>query len=310
VATDVNPRALAFTRISAALNGISNVETRLGSLFEPVEEESFDLITCNAPYVISPETKWQYRDGGLPADELSARVVGGAGAALADGGFATLLVSWLAESEDDPDGHVREWIDATGCDAWILGLSGADPLEHAASWNDHLTDDAGSYGRTLDEWMSYFRELGAGWISEGAVLLHRRDGHPHPVRADEVSTDDLEHAGAQIERAFAARALLSQLEDEEDLLDEELTLAGEVSLEERIDPATRTRESRLVLEEGTFLEVECPPSVAESLIGLDGVTTLRESVERLGLPQKAEAALRTDALNTLLDLLELGFVDV
>ena len=55
IATDVNARALAFTQISAALNGIDNVETRLGSLFEPVAGETFDLITCNAPYVISPE---------------------------------------------------------------------------------------------------------------------------------------------------------------------------------------------------------------------------------------------------------------
>ena len=310
VATDVNPRALGYTALNAALNGFDNVETRLGSLFAPVSGETFDLITCNAPYVISPETKWQYRDGGLPADEFSARVVGGAAAALADDGFATLLVSWLAESEDDPDGRVREWIDETGCDAWVIGLSGADPLEHAATWNDHLNDDPAALGRALEEWSAYFRTLGAGWISEGAVLLHRRDGRPHDVRADEVTPDELEHAGPQIERAFAAHALLAGLEHRDDLLDEEFELAEQVSLELRIDPATRARESRLVLEEGTFPEVDCPPAVADALSGLDGVTTLREAVERLGLPRKAEADVREEALNTLLDLLELGFVDL
>src|SRR5207253_5986818 len=98
VATDVNPRALAFTRISAALNGIDNVETRLGSLFEPVAGETFGLITCNAPYVISPEHRWQYRDAGFPADEFSRQVVTAAAAHLADDGFASVLVSWLAES--------------------------------------------------------------------------------------------------------------------------------------------------------------------------------------------------------------------
>ena len=77
IATDVNARALAFTEISAAMNGIDNVETRLGSLYEPVEGELFDLITCNAPYVVSPERRWQYRDGGLPGDQLSERVVRG-----------------------------------------------------------------------------------------------------------------------------------------------------------------------------------------------------------------------------------------
>ena len=54
VATDVNARALAFTELNAALNGLSNIECRPGSLFEPVAGETFDLITCNAPYVVSP----------------------------------------------------------------------------------------------------------------------------------------------------------------------------------------------------------------------------------------------------------------
>src|SRR5436190_6335813 len=72
VATDVNARALAFTELNAALNRIRNVECRPGSLFEPVAGETFDLITCNAPYVVSPESRWAYRDSGFPADEVPA----------------------------------------------------------------------------------------------------------------------------------------------------------------------------------------------------------------------------------------------
>src|SRR4029079_19686558 len=92
VATDLNRRALAFTRVNAGLNGLANIDTRLGSLFEPVAGERFDLIVCNAPFVVSPETRFVYRDGGLAGDELSARVVAGAAAHLARGGIATLLV--------------------------------------------------------------------------------------------------------------------------------------------------------------------------------------------------------------------------
>ncbi len=174
IATDVNPRALAFTAINAALNDLGNVETRLGSLYDPVAGEQFDLITCNAPYVVSPESRWQYRDGGLPADELSHRVVEQAAAALADDGLASLLVSWVAESEDEPDERVVGWLAHARCDAWVLGLEGADPLAHAAGWNEHLAVDPQAYGAALDEWLAYFDQLGVGWISEGAVLLHRR----------------------------------------------------------------------------------------------------------------------------------------
>src|SRR5437763_131753 len=88
VATDVNARALAFIELNAALNGVTNVECRRGSLFEPVAGETFDLITCNAPYVVSPESRWAYRDSGLQADEISERGVHEAAAHLTDGGFA------------------------------------------------------------------------------------------------------------------------------------------------------------------------------------------------------------------------------
>ena len=310
VATDVNPRALAFTALNAALNGFANVETRLGNLFAPVAGESFDLITCNAPYVISPETKWQYRDGGLPADEFSARVVEGAAAALADDGYATLLVSWLSESEDEPDGRVYEWLDGNGCDAWVLGLAGADPLEHASTWNDHLVDDDAALGQALDLWTDYFRGLDVGWITEGAVLLHRRSGRPHGPRIDPVAADELEHAGAQIERAFAAHGLLAELEDEDELLDAPLALADNVSLETRFDPHTRERDARLLLDEGTYPDVELAPAVADALAALDGDSTLREGIDRLGLPRKAENAVRAEALDALRDLLELGFLEL
>jgi methylase of polypeptide subunit release factors len=310
IATDVNPRALAFTSLNAALNGFDNVEVRLGSLFAPVAGESFDLVTCNAPYVISPETKWQYRDGGLPADELSERVVRGALEVLAEDGYATLLVSWLAESEDDPDGRVFDWLEGGDCDAWVLGLAGADPLEHASTWNDHLADDHPALGDALDRWTAYFRELRVGWITEGAVLIHRRGGAPHPARVDPASADELERAGPQIERAFAAHAFLAALESEDELLDEQLSLADAVTIETRLDPHTRERETRFLLDEGTYPDLECPPAVADALSSLDGGSTLREGIERLGLPRKADAALRAEAIDALRDLLELGFVEL
>ena len=92
IATDVNPRALAYTTLNAALNGLHNVECRQGSLFEPVEGETFGLITCNAPYVISPETRWVYRDSEFSEDGVSERVLLSAAAHLADDGYAAMLV--------------------------------------------------------------------------------------------------------------------------------------------------------------------------------------------------------------------------
>jgi methylase of polypeptide subunit release factors len=313
IATDVNARALAFTQINAALNGIDNVETRLGSLFDPVAGETFDLITCNAPYVISPERRWQYRDGGLPGDQLSERVVREAAQHLADGGHASVLVSWLAQSEDDPDERVHAWLDGNGCDAWVLGLSAADPLDHAAGWNEHFTGDPDSMGAALDEWAAYFAALEAGWISEGGVLMRKRDGDHHVVRADPVDEDDLEFASDQIERVFAALGLIAE-EGASAILEARLTLADDVRFDQELDRHGDVQEVRIVLDAGTCPEVELEPETAELLTTLDGHRTLDEAIDHMvrrhELGKREASELRQDALQATRELFEQGFFEL
>ena len=313
IATDVNARALAFTQISAALNGIDNVETRLGSLFEPVAGETFDLITCNAPYVISPERRWQYRDGGLPGDQLSERVVREAAVHLSDGGHASVLVSWLAESEDDPDERIHDWLEGNGCDAWVLGLSGADPLDHAAGWNEHFAGDPDAMTAALDEWAEYFAALEAGWITEGAVLMRKRDGDHHVVRADPVDEDELEFASDQIERVFAALTLIAE-EGAGAILEARLSLADEVRFEQELDRHGKVREVRIALDEGTCPELELELEAAELLTTLDGQRTLDRAIERavrrLELGKREASDLRHDAVRVTRELFEQGFFEL
>ena len=254
VATDVNERALAFTALNAALNELENVETRHGSLFEPVAGQEFGLITCNAPFVVSPETRWVYRDGELPVDELSERVVREASKRLADGGWATLLVSWVVRDVDAPNERPLEWVSEIGCDAWILSNSDSDPLDHAASWNDHLT--GADLEEALDRWSAYFSELGVHRIVEGAVILNRRD-RENSVREDDFDGDELEEAGEQIQRAFANRRL-----SKEQLL--HARLAPGASVEQTLRGG-RTVSASVTLDGGTFAEVDVPPVTAEAL---------------------------------------------
>src|SRR5206468_331760 len=129
---------------------------------------------------------------------------------LTEGGYAAVLVSWLAFDEDNPDERVIEWAEATGCDSWILSTLNSDPLTHAAEWNSHLVGEA--FGEALDEWTQYFDSLGVQLVSEGAVVLHKtRRGGEHSARVDDLDEDDLDDAGDQILRAFEARARLAGL---------------------------------------------------------------------------------------------------
>jgi methylase of polypeptide subunit release factors len=304
VATDVNDRALAYTELNAALNGLTNIECRHGSLFEPVVGETFDLITCNAPFVISPEDTWAYRDGGLRGDAFSERLVRGAAARLAEGGYATLLASWIATDDDEPDEHALAWVEGSGCDCWILSAYDWDPLDHAADWNSHFGGDPDAFGDVLDDWIAYLDELGASSVVEGAIILNRRAGTVQTMRSDSIDAEAIEEAGDQVQRAFESRARLA---GRDDLLDARLVPAMALRLERDLEPsgsASVATGARIHIVDGMQQTVEAPSAVLEVLERLDGRATLGESVRSVDV--------RDDALAVCRELLEVGalrFVD-
>lgn len=70
IATDINPHALECAVKTIIANKAYNVELREGHLFQPVENEKFDLILFNTPYLPSSEDE-------SVDDELDAAWSGG-----------------------------------------------------------------------------------------------------------------------------------------------------------------------------------------------------------------------------------------
>jgi release factor glutamine methyltransferase len=74
VLSDINRRALRFSRINALLNGIENVEVIERNLFAHLAG-TFDVIIANPPYLVDP-LKRLYRHGGGPlGSKLSLDIV-------------------------------------------------------------------------------------------------------------------------------------------------------------------------------------------------------------------------------------------
>jgi methylase of polypeptide subunit release factors len=289
VAVDVNPRALAYTALNAALNGLDNVECRPGSFFEPAAGETYDLITCNAPYVVSPENRWTYRDSDFHGDDVSAHVVAAAAAHLAQGGYATMLGSWLVTGDGDSEERPVAWVEETGCDGWVLASQETDALGHAVSWNAEFFGDTATYTAALDEWTRYLAELGARAVAEGAILLHRRGAERATVRVDEIDEESLEPAGTQIRRAFANRARLEGMQSR-DLPAARLARAMPLNFER----ALGKRSGELALDGGTRSLLPATKTAAGIVERLDGKATL----SRLGADRAAVSLCR--------ELLELG----
>ncbi|MDX6674502.1 MAG: hypothetical protein QOH11_1920 [Solirubrobacteraceae bacterium] len=300
VATDVNPRALAFTRFNAALNGLANIDCREGPWFEPVARERFDLIVGNPPFVVSPESAFLYRDAGLPGDSVSRDLVAGAAEHLADGGFAHLVCNW-AHPPDDWTAPVRRWVAETGCDAWALCFSSSDALQYAASWNAHLKDtDPAGFEAVIARWLDYYETLGIEAIAYGLVIMRRRSSGPNWFRAAAVRGYPSGDPTAHLTRLFAA----DQARDDEALLAARLTPAPGQMVDQLLvaeAPGYRTERAIIRVAPGVGVQCEVDGAAIAVLKGCDGRRSLREVVAENG---GHEAAI----LPAMRRLLELGLV--
>ncbi|MBQ0985398.1 methyltransferase [Streptomyces sp. F63] len=192
-ATDVNPRALGFTRLTLALSGAHEADLRQGSLYEPVAgEEPFDLIVSNPPFVISPGARLTYRDGGMAGDDLCRTLVRQSAEHLADGGYCQLLANWEHREGEDWRARIRAWV-PPGCDAWIVQREVQDVSQYAELWlrdaGDHRAGPE-AYAARYEAWLEEFEArgttaVGFGWISvrkSGSVRPSViAEEWPHPV---------------------------------------------------------------------------------------------------------------------------------
>lgn len=96
-AVDINPLALRYTAINAALAGVSNVSVEHSNLLDGVTG-NFDLIVANPPYMLDVGERTYRHGGGSLGAELSLRIVEQARERLSAGG-SLLLYTGVAMVE-------------------------------------------------------------------------------------------------------------------------------------------------------------------------------------------------------------------
>ena len=191
VATDISERALELAALNAELNGISNIEFRLGSLFDPVAGERFDHIISNPPFVITPRTEgvpsYEYRDGGLVGDahrrggrdgcgrppepgrnRPAARQLGVPRGCRVDRERERRRVRPAAPWLDAPNGT-----EGTPLDAWIIEREAQGPTDYAETWirDGGTRPDTADFDRLYGAWLDDFEARGVSKVGFGYMLL-------------------------------------------------------------------------------------------------------------------------------------------
>ncbi|QNP64451.1 DUF7059 domain-containing protein [Streptomyces genisteinicus] len=235
-ATDLNPRALDFTRLTLALSGAREADLREGSLFEPAGSATYDLIVSNPPFVISPGARLTYRDGGMGGDDLCRSLVQQAGERLNDGGYAQFLANWQHVEGEEWQERLRSWV-PRGCDAWIVQREVQDVTQYAELWlrdsGDHRADP-GAYAARYDAWLDEFEARGTRAVGFGWITL-RKSGSDRPSVVTEEWPHPVEQPLGESVRAHFDRQDYLRASDDAALLADRFVLSPDV-VQEQVGP--------------------------------------------------------------------------
>ncbi|HAM43978.1 MAG TPA: transferase [Propionibacteriaceae bacterium] len=309
VATDLNPRALQLATITLGLAQVE-ADLRLGSLYEPVAAERFDLIVTNPPYVISPPARSElvYREGRQVSDGLMRTVVTEAVEHLNPDGTLIVLGNW-ALTDQPWEERLSEWIAPTGCDALVLQREVLDPYEYVELWlADAGLDSTTEYAQRYTEWLDYFDDCGIRRIGMGWLAL-RASGREHP----QVRIEDWPHAvhqpvGAAIAGHFAGVAA-AQLSDEQLLARRWRRRPGVI--QETIGVPGEADPQHLVLRQQYGLGRATEPGTAVAAVfgACDGELPLSVLIDAVGsLLGVEEIPLRAQTLTLLRRLISDGYL--
>lgn len=295
VGTDVNPRALALARRSAELNGIRNVQWREGDWYAPVRGERFDLIACNPPYVVSPDTRLLFRDG----SEAVEGVVRATGEHLAPGGLAHFLVNWVHDP-DDWVGPLRPWV-PPGCDALAVHHATMRPHQYADTW----VAPGPRHEEEVARWLRWYRDRAIQAIGAGFLLLRRRrDDGPPRLQALEAVTPATPRAGVHVERILHGTDLVGRGDDA--LREQRLRIVDGVRVEQttrRRGGAWQAEAARVRVVPTVGVQTTVPADLVVLLWRLDGQRQLGALLAELSGGQGDEA------LTLARRLVELGFAE-
>ncbi|MBI1897853.1 MAG: methyltransferase domain-containing protein [Acidobacteria bacterium] len=151
-AFDIAPRSVHFAEFNARLNGIGNITTGAGDLFDPAGDLTFDCIVAHPPYVPVRERKWIYMDGGEDGEEITRRIIQALPRYLRPDGRFYVRALAAERKHARYEDRVREWLAAAAPEfdlaliisktlkpdeyAMLAAVKSVSPLQEMRGWHD------------------------------------------------------------------------------------------------------------------------------------------------------------------------------
>jgi methylase of polypeptide subunit release factors len=213
LATDINPRAIALSRLNATMNGISNIDFRVGDLFDPLEGETFDLIVSQPPYCALPcgVERRAFLHGGVRGDELPLKVLSQVARHLRPGGRAILLVEWPEIQGQSIEERIASAVPSNDANILILkyptrGLDDFCTRYAAIDYPDLGTE----FERSAILRREHLESLAVCGLTQTVIVVQRNSAGLRWSGTFEIPAQDADWVtSARIDKLVAARDLLA-----------------------------------------------------------------------------------------------------
>ncbi|MFT4185771.1 MAG: methyltransferase [Micrococcaceae bacterium] len=272
-ATDLSNRALEITKFNLTLNAVdlAKVTLKQGSLFEPVKDETFELIISNPPFVISPKKadNYTYRESSFTGDALIQKLVNGISRHLTSSGIAQFIANWEIYQEQEWHESLQTWdYDKATMRVYLREL--LNPVQYASMWtkDSDLFADEDTKTELLAAYLTDFNDRKVSAIGFGYFTIVK-------TIENELITEDITQSvlqpiwqdlAADIERHVAQNILDLRFKVAPDVTEERFYLPGE----------QHPKVIQLRQGSGLCRTVEVSTEIAAVVGACDGELTIRE----------------------------------
>jgi methylase of polypeptide subunit release factors len=312
IATDLSARAIEFARFNVALNGIDNIDCRVGDTFEPVNDLKFDHIVANPPFFVGPSSDLLYCENPMELDLYCRRVVREGAALLNEGGFLQMVCEWVQVHGQPWQERLAEWVEGTSCDAWVLRTYAGDGDTYAHErTKDRYAASPEQATEKFERWIAHFRQKNVEQVHGGLFALRRRSGQ-NWLRIEEGRVDSTAPFGDSVAQIFDTQSVLAASPSDEQLLATRPQMTPGVMLDQQSVPedgvwAGTAMNLKIRGPLPATVPVEWP--VAQFLARCDGRRTLGELTDELAALVKAPAdAVRAQCCGVIRKLAERRFI--
>lgn len=313
-AADLNPRSVAISRFNALLNGMDHVTCIQGSFFEPFENQTFDLITTNPPFVISPENRYTYRDSRMPADDACRYIVQHGPRYLNQGGVLQMLCNWIETKDEAWDKRLESWFTHSGCNVWVIRSESLDKMTYIKTWIRHTEQGASekNFGQRFEAWLDYFNSHKIQSVGAGLITMKKTSANKNWFKAEDGPPNMLGPCGQDIAVGFDLKDFLENLSGDKAFLDQPFTASPQIRLERLSRPSKNgwmDESIRLRMIEGMEWTATIDPFVADMIANCDGRRPLGLLLEKMAQAiDKSPSDIASAFIRIAKGLVEKGFL--